>query len=67
MSFEIDRQEWADFRNLVVDTVTKHTNYPHVLEDITLKLGDDIHQVYRVGYVYHHTMDNLDSVTYCYV
>ena len=67
MYVEIDRQERAEFRNLVVDKVTKHTNYPHVLEDITLKLGDDIHQVYRVGYVYHHTTDNLGSVTQCYI
>lgn len=63
MSFEIDRHQWAEFRNLIVDRVVKHTNYPHVLEDITLKLGDDIHQVYRVGYVYHHTMGNLASAT----
>ena len=67
MSFEIDRQEWAEFRNGIVDRVKNHPNYPYVLEDITIKLGDDIHQVYRVGYVYHHTMDNLDSVTYSYV
>ena len=63
MTFEIDRQEWTDFRNGIIDRVRKHTNYPLVLEDITIKLGDDIHQVYRVGYVYHHTMETLDSVT----
>ena len=49
MSFDIDRKQWEEFRNEIAGRIKKHPNYNYVLQDIAIRLSDDVYQVYKVN------------------